>query len=111
MTTPPQTHGVRHVTFFPKVPLDRCGRSFSMSGSKRLAHRSVAATLAFVLTGSITATAVHGGSTTPPGALDWSLGDFASTFAVAQASLFLASLCLHKAVSIPDRPFDHTKLN
>ena len=71
-----------------------------MSGSKRPVYRSIAATLTFMLTGSITATLVHGESASPPGALDWSLGDFASTFAIAQASLFLTSLYLHKAVSV-----------
>jgi len=79
--------------------------------AERLARRSVAATLAFVLAGSITATVVHGESAFPPGSLDWSLGDFASTFAVAQVSLSLASLCLHKAVSTPDRPPDRAELN
>lgn len=55
-----------------------------------------------MLTGSITATIVHGKSASPPGALDWTLGNFASTFAVAQALLFLTSLYLYKAVSADD---------
>jgi len=63
-------------------------------------YRSAAATLAFMLTGSITATIVHGKSASPLGALDWSLGNFASTFAVVQALLFLASLYLYKTVSV-----------
>ena len=65
-------------------------------------YRSIAATLAFMVTGSITATIVHGESASPLGALDWSLGNFASTFAAAQALLFLTSLYLYKAVSIND---------
>ena len=63
-------------------------------------YRSIAATLTFMLTGSITATIIHGESASPLGALDWSLGNFASTFAVAQTLLFVTSLYLYKAVSI-----------
>lgn len=53
-----------------------------------------------MLTGSATATVIHGGSESPLGALDWSLGDFAGAFAIAQGWLFLISLCLYKAVSV-----------
>ena len=74
-----------------------------MSGSKRPLRRSVAATLTFTLTGSITAAIIHGGSVSPPGPLDWSLGEFAGLFAVAQASLFLTSLYLYTAVSVSGR--------
>ena len=91
---------MRHVAFLPEVSFRISGKPLPMLGSKRLVCRSIAATVAFMLTGSITATIIHGESASPPGALDWSLGDFASTFAVAQASLFLISLCLYKAVSL-----------
>ena len=64
-----------------------------------LPYRSIAATLIFMVTGSVTATIFHGDSASPIGALDWSLGDFASTFAIAQILLFFTSLYLHKAVS------------
>lgn len=73
-------------------------------------YRSIAATLTFVLTGSITATIIHGASASPLGPLDWSLGDFASTFAIAQASLFLTSLYLYKAVSVSDVRYDGMRL-
>lgn len=53
-----------------------------------------------MFTGSVTANIIHGRSGSPLGALDWSLGEFASTFAIAEAWLFLTSLCLHKAVSV-----------
>lgn len=82
-----------------------------MSRSERLLSRSIAATLAFMFTGSVTASIVHGQSESPLGALDWSLGDFASTFAIAQASLFLTSLCLHKVVSVFSVWFGRTELN
>lgn len=62
-----------------------------------------------MLTGSITATIIHGESVSPPGPLDWSLGDFASTFAAAQVSLFLTSFYLYEAVSVPGL-FDCTEL-
>lgn len=102
---------MRPVAPLPKVASYRHGKRFPMSGSQRFIHRSVVATLTFMLTGSITATIIHGGSTSPLGPLDWSLGDFASALAVAQASLFLPYLYLYKAVSVLDGPFDCTKLS
>lgn len=60
-----------------------------------------------MLTGSIAAIIVHGESLSRPGALDWSLGDTAGSFAAAQAALFLASLCLYKTVSINDTLSTH----
>jgi N-acetylglucosamine kinase-like BadF-type ATPase len=63
-----------------------------------------------MLTGSITATIVHGQSESPPGALDWSLGDFASSFAIYQALLFLTSLFLHNSVSALDTFGNRMKL-
>ena len=96
---------MRPVAPLPKVAFYGCGKPFTISGLKRPVRRSVAATLTFMLTGSIAATIIHGESTPPPGPLDWSLGDFANTFAVAQVSLFLASLYLYKAVSVSEGPF------
>jgi hypothetical protein len=64
-----------------------------------------------MVTGSITATIIHGESTYPPGALDWSLGDFTNTFAVSQVSLFLASLYLYKAVSVSGKWFARAMFN
>jgi uncharacterized membrane protein YedE/YeeE len=78
-----------------------CTSGHMLCGLSRLSLRSVAATLTFMLTGSITATLIHGESTSPSGPLDWSLGDFANTFAVAQASLFLTSLYLYKTKPEP----------
>lgn len=102
-----QTHGLRAVAFFTQVlnPVNL----YPCRDLSAAPYRSIAATLIFMVTGSVTATIFHGDSASPTGALDWSLGDFASTYAIAQILLFLTSLYLHKAVSV-NCPVDRPRL-
>lgn len=60
-----------------------------LSGLSRLSLRSLAATVAFFITGTVTANLAHGDL---PAAqtFDWSLGKYGKTLLYLQATLFVA---------------------